>query len=292
MSTGADQEFDTRLREYFGCERGAYSPVTWTEATDGQVTLTGLEKKIAIDFFGQENLALYRGNDTFLAEQGLDARRRFRLYPEGKEIFPKLKYPKPARSELRLYFNDDEFKVEVGRLWGLFVRDGDIWLCDFTPWWKEDVASGGNIKESEAVPLEPENDDYQEALNSASPVKIEKTDLRWKRDPKIAVKALNDSGFVCEWRPELETFPSKSTGKPFLEAHHFIPMKAQSAFPDSNLDTAENICILNPLAHRMLHYAPFEIIKPGLEKMIAKRQGLLERLQINEDYIYGIYGRT
>lgn len=40
---GADREFGKGLKDYFGCADGAYSPATWTEAKDGQVTLTGAE---------------------------------------------------------------------------------------------------------------------------------------------------------------------------------------------------------------------------------------------------------
>lgn len=111
---GADIEFDINLRNYFGCERGAYSPVTPTEAGDGQITLTGFEKAIAIDFFGAEELAPYRGNDDVIEAAGLDARREFRIFPTGERVYPKLKYAKSRGGELRLYFNANEFKVDVG----------------------------------------------------------------------------------------------------------------------------------------------------------------------------------
>ena len=89
-------------------------------------------------------------------------------------------------------------------------------------------------------------------------------------------------------RPDLETFLSRKTKKPFLEAHHLIPMKAQSVFKD-NLDTLDNICILSPFIHRKLHHAPFEMITPDLQRLILPRRKFLDSLEISDDYIYEIY---
>ena len=286
---GADRQFEAGLKRYFGCQTGAYSPVTSTEAKDGQVTLTGSEKKIALDFFGEAELAPYRGNDEVLEAQGLDARRPFRIFPAGHIVYPKLKYAKAKGGELRLYFNDDEFKVDVGHFWGIFVKEGKIWLCQFSPWFKEDVESGLNVDEEDSVSLEPEKDDYQDVFNDLPPEMIASTSMSWKRNPKIAAEALEKSGYKCEVQPELETFVSKKTGKPFLEAHHLIPMKAQSVFKDQSLDVADNICILNPYAHRKIHHAPVDAILPELKKLILPRQALLERLEIKQDYIFEIY---
>ena len=111
---GADRKFGPELINYFGAQIGAYSPVTWTEAKDGQVTLTGFEKAIALQHFGEAALAPYRGNDDVLEAAGLDARRPFRIFPTGDFVYPKLKYAKSQANELRLYFNDNEFKVDVG----------------------------------------------------------------------------------------------------------------------------------------------------------------------------------
>jgi 5-methylcytosine-specific restriction enzyme A len=286
---GADLEFDLNLLNYFGCERGAYSPVTPTEAGDGQITLTGTEKKIAINFFGEDELAPYRGNDDVLEAAGLDARRPFRIFPAGRFVYPKLKYAKSRGGELRLYFNDNEFKVDVGHFWGIFVKEGEIWLCYFSPWFKEDISGGMLTTEIASIALEPEKDDYQDIINEVAPEFITSTSMSWRRNPKIAAGALAKSDYKCEVQPELETFLSKKTGKPFLEAHHLIPMKAQSVFKDKSLDTEDNICILNPYAHRKLHHAPFDAILPDLQKLILPRKALLEHLEIKEDYVFEIY---
>jgi 5-methylcytosine-specific restriction enzyme A len=286
---GADREFGIGLKNHFECNAGAYSPVTRTEAKDGQVTLTGSEKRIVVDHFGADELSPYRGNDDVLEAAGLDARRPFRIFPYGAWVYPKLKYAKSTGGELRLYFNDDEFKVDVGHFWGVFVRDGDIWLCHFTPWFEQDILSGITLLEEQSVALEPETDDYQNAINNAAPAQVANTSMSWKRNPKFAAQAIERQNYQCEIMPELETFISKKTGKPFLEAHHLIPMKAQSVFKDKNLDTPENICILNPYSHRKLHHAPFELILPHLKQLIQPRTAFLESLEINENYVFEIY---
>lgn len=286
---GADREFNAELKKYFGSEIGAYSPVTRTEAKDGQITLTGLEKRIALEFFGEEELAPYRGNDDILEAQGLNSRRRFRIFPTGKFVSPKLKYAKSSGGELRLYFNDDEFKVDVGHFWGIFVKNSEIWLCSFTPWFMEDLLAGVDLAQAQAIALEPEKDNYQDIINDLPPELIASTSMSWKRNPKIAASALEKCGYKCEVQPSLETFLSRKTGKPFLEAHHLVPMKAQSVFKGKSLDTVDNICILNPYSHRKIHHAPFDAILPDLEKLISSRQALLERLEIKPEYIFEIY---
>ena len=290
MATGGgDRSFGPTMLAYFGCTIGAYSPVTRTESNDGQITLTGAEKSIALDFFGLENLIPYRGNDEVLAAAGLDARRPFRKFPTEDIVYPKVKYPKMRGTELRLYFNQDEFKVSVGHFWGIFVKDNEIWICQFSPWVMEDIFHGLIADTSNGSALEPDQDDYQLLINENAPAMTTSSTTSWRRNPAIAAKALESCGYKCEVRPDLEIFLSKKAGKPYLEAHHFIPMKAQSVFTNVNLDTIENICILSPFIHRKLHHAPFDAIIHDLKALLTPRQALLERLEITEDYIFEIY---
>ncbi len=286
---GEDREFNKGLKHYFECETGAYSPVTWTEAKDGQITLTGLEKRIALDYFGEDELAPYRGNDKVLEAAGLDARRPFRIFPAGNFVYPKLKYAKASGKELRLYFNDNEFKVDVGHFWGIFIKANEIWLCQFTPWFEQDISTGFITGQEQSVALEPDTDDYQNAINGNAPAQVTSVAMSWKRNPKLAAQAMAQQNYQCEIMPELETFIARSRGNPFLEAHHLIPMKAQSVFKDKNLDTLDNICTLNPYAHRKIHHAPFDLILPDLKRLIAPRRKFLDHLEIGDDYIFKIY---
>lgn len=289
MAKGADRPFPKELLQFFRCQQGAFSPVTAREAYDGQITLTGVEKEIAIAFFGAEALAPYRGNDEELRVLGLDARREFRMFPSGEKVYPKLKYAKSDGNELRLYFNAGEFKAPAGNFWAIFVKDREIWICDFSPWWLEDIISGSASAFNVAIALEPEVDDYQDLANAAPPEEIMVTSTSWKRNPRLAAEAFERTGFVCELRPDLELFTSRKTGKPFVEAHHLIPMKAQSSFVKYSLDCIENICVLSPFVHRKLHHAPFEAIKDDLVRLAASRRALFDRLEISEDFLFSAY---
>lgn len=282
------ETFDANLKKYFNASRGAFSEVTWTEAKDGQVTVSSNEKTIVVEHFGSDDLAKYVGNDTVLAMAGLDARREFRLFPTGRIVQPKLKYPKPNNSELRLYFNDEEFKVKEGHFWGVFERGDDIWLFQATDVFMDRIRKHGLASEDGGSILEPEVDDYQSEINQKAPTQITSTQKAWSRDPKVAAEALKNASFECELYPELPIFTSRSTGYPFMEAHHLIPMKAQADF-EVSLDVVDNICCLSPFAHRKLHMAEFDDIIDDLERLIEKRAALLDYANITKDELLGYY---
>jgi 5-methylcytosine-specific restriction enzyme A len=285
---GEDIEFDAAFRRYFGATRGAYSRVTETEAGDGQVTLTGIEKEIALAHFGAASLAPYRGNDDVLAEKGLDARREFHHFPTGTIVTPKLKYAKAQGGELRLYFNDGAFKVYAGDNWGLFLRDGKIWICSFSSKIATQVASGNLSDGSRAATLEPDDDNFQDLANDAPPGQVTATTTKWGRNPSLAAQAFAAKDYRCELMPDGPSFVSRRSGKRFNEAHHLIPMREQGQYSLS-LDTLDNICVLNPFAHRRLHHASFDVIVPDLRRLIASRPLLLERHGLLEDDLIGLY---
>lgn len=280
--------FDRQLRDHFTADRGAFSVVTATEADDGQVTVSADEKALVINHFGAGELLKYQGNDSVIELAGLDARREFRLWPTGEIVRPKLKYPKPGNSELRLYFNDDEFKVRQGHYWGVFERGDEIWLFNSPKRFLDQVKSGEFASDSRGQALEDEPDDYQKEINSNQPSQSTTTQKAWNRDPKIAAKALRSANFVCELYPDLPTFTSRSSGNPFVEAHHLVPMKLQEDF-DVSLDVVDNICALSPFAHRKIHLASFDDIVDDVRNLIKKRPKLLDYADISEDEVLGFY---
>ena len=75
----------------------------------------------------------------------------------------------------------------------------------------------------------------------------------YPRDRKKLVNALVHAGFVCELNPEHPTFKRKSSGKPYTEPHHLVPMSAQEHFKVS-LDVEENIVSLCSNCHNHIHY--------------------------------------
>lgn len=95
----------------------------------------------------------------------------------------------------------------------------------------------------------------------------------FKRDHSKAKKALVLSKFECNINCSHVTFTTKN-GKQYMEAHHLIPMSAQSDFSTS-LDVDANIICLCPLCHRKLHFGVQ--IEDDLKKLFDSRKKLLEQ---------------
>ena len=75
----------------------------------------------------------------------------------------------------------------------------------------------------------------------------------YKRDPDVALNALCNADYKCEFCREHETFKRKTNGLPYTEPHHLVPMKAQKYF-NVSLDVENNIVSLCSHCHNLLHY--------------------------------------
>ena len=67
------------------------------------------------------------------------------------------------------------------------------------------------------------------------------------------MQSIESAGYKGEVNPTHVTFTAKSTGMPYMEGHHALPMKCQGRFK-SSLDIYANIVCLCPTCHRLLHY--------------------------------------
>jgi 5-methylcytosine-specific restriction protein A len=150
------------------------------------------------------------------------------------------------------------------------------------------------------------SDDYQEAANEIAtsppgksvpegslppPPKVAgKHAGKFKRDPDMAARAIQAADHRCEIDTDHETFTSRKTKQPFVEAHHLIPMQRQGEFAVS-LDVPENIVALCPGCHRKFHHARFGELKPSLLKMFtARAQALSSRGILMElETLHNIY---
>jgi 5-methylcytosine-specific restriction protein A len=112
--------------------------------------------------------------------------------------------------------------------------------------------------------------------------------LIWKRDPQLAIARFKLANYRCEFDPGHKLFISRSTGQPFLEAHHLLPMKYQHGFKDS-LDIKDNIVALCPFCHRLIHHATVKETRPLLDNLIASRQSLVQKFKINQIVLYRFY---
>ena len=93
--------------------KGAYSPVTDREIYDSQITATDTEAKLLVEYFKRTGEGIYVGNVNSNRDA---ARKQFRLFPSGDRISLNLVYPKPNKTELRLYLSSRAgFMPEKGR---------------------------------------------------------------------------------------------------------------------------------------------------------------------------------
>lgn len=150
------------------------------------------------------------------------------------------------------------------------------------------------------------SDDYQEAANEIAttdpakslpegglppPPKVNgKQAGKYKRDPEMAAMAIQAASHKCEIEQTHETFTSRKTKQPFVEAHHLIPMQCQGEF-EVSLDVPENIVALCPGCHRKFHHARFGELKPSLIKLFSARNEALESrsITIEAERLYKIY---
>ena len=277
--------FDNILKNYFLSDGGAGSKITQKdEASKRQLTVAKHERLLLLKYHPDIPIGALGKAE----ERGEKVLFQFRLYPTGRYIDLKINFPKEGKNELRLYFNEAVFSPKVWDNWFLFERESEIWI--------------GSLDDSEiiaaraGIPIDLQNgfdqvveEEYQAAANTKEPVLISTSSLKYRRDPKVAIEAMGKAANICEMMPDHQTFISRATGTPYLEAHHFIPMMEQRHF-EASLDVVDNICILNPYAHRMLHHATYPEIEPYLKELAKPREGFLKEIGISVDRVLRSYG--
>lgn len=139
-----------------------------------------------------------------------------------------------------------------------------------------------------------ENDGFREPKGPTwRPPKRPGTTLTgYQRNPKIAGQALAKAQYKCEFDSAHATFISSAQGRPYVEAHHLIPMSQQDDF-EYSLDVTFNITALCPSCHKLLHHGRFLDKKPILEKLFKSRQLMLNEVGICLDLtdLFGMYNR-
>ena len=103
--------------------------------------------------------------------------------------------------------------------------------------------------------------------------------IRFKTNSRIAKTALDLSNYKCLFNEEHYTFTSK-LGKPYMEAHHLIPMAAQKDF-DINIDRIENIVSLCPTCHSAIHLGNEASRLELLKKIYDLKENELKSIGIN-----------
>jgi len=279
-----DFGFCDRLNEFFGSEDGAGSVVTEKdEALKAQITITqAFEQPVLFSVF--PNVPVGPRRD--LGDACLHA---LKLYPSGETIYLPIHKRPPPRNEVRLYMKANVFRPRAGDFWFVFRKAGELWIGALTEKELDRIESNLPFDTQNSSDAEAESD-YQAQLNSDVPQLIDVGYSTFRRDPTVAKRVLAGSGYQCMLLPEHEVFTSRTTQKPYLEAHHLFPMFEQRHFPEQNLDVEENICILNPYAHKMLHHATYSEIEDHVVSLCELKQGFLNAIDVSIDRVLKSYG--
>lgn len=102
----------------------------------------------------------------------------------------------------------------------------------------------------------------------------------YSRNPFESLTAKSRSDWKCELNGKHTTFISSTDRKPFLEAHHLVPMYVQDKYTNT-LDFADNIVPLCPNCHRLVHHSEEKVRKDALAKLYENRKNLYEKHGIN-----------
>lgn len=247
-------EFTKFHKDYFSASSGSFSRVTDREYIDSQITLTDFEAAIVFEHFGHNDIHV--GN---VASNRQKSSKHFLLYPRLSEITLNLVFPKPNKPELRLYLSSSSgFKPMGGQIWFFYkTKFNDLVVGALN---EEDWAKIGQADDLD--------EKYQESIEKALSGKIEVAETLegkitvstlgarkvYLRNPKIAIRRFQEANYQCEMNSSHKTFISLATNKPYMEAHHFIPMKFQHLFEEP-LDTLTNVVSLCPTCHRGIHHA-------------------------------------
>lgn len=90
------------------------------------------------------------------------------------------------------------------------------------------------------------------------------------RSSIIKIQSIEAAGYRCEFDSSHTTFTAKSTGHPYMEGHHALPMKYQDKFSHS-LDVYANVVCFCPICHRLIHYGVDSEKQAVIDKMYHDR---------------------
>lgn len=263
-------EFTRFHKDYFSAFSGSFSRVTDREFIDSQITLTDFEATIVFEHFGYENIQV--GN---VASDKFKASKRFLLYPSLAQINLNLVFPKPERPELRLYLSSSSgFKPQGGQIWFFYKTEQNelvVGALNEADWAK--IGQTDDLDESYQESIEKtllDRDISNISLEGKITISVVGLRTIYLRNPKIAIRRFQESNYQCEMNHSHKTFTSLATNKPYMEAHHFIPMKFQHLFEEP-LDSLANVVSLCPTCHRGIHYATVDYKSSMINELYKKR---------------------
>ena len=160
------------------------------------------------------------------------------------------------KPDLILTLNENELENEID-------TDGDVVQDKVISAFTYDIASQKFYKQNNRLP---------ETFKRGNTI-------RYKTNARIAKTALHLANYTCEINPEHKTFISK-LGKPYMEAHHLIPMAYQKDF-SINIDRIENIVSICPICHSAIHLGNMSTRLELLKKLFDNREDRLKKVGLN-----------
>lgn len=112
-----------------------------------------------------------------------------------------------------------------------------------------------NLKKDNLEEQQLQDYEWQREIQSGKEAKeiIRLSKKLYGRDRSVAMKALIKADYQCEYDKTHKSFISRKTNKPYMEAHHLIPMEFQNEFVNS-LDIEKNVICLCSNCHNEIHY--------------------------------------
>jgi 5-methylcytosine-specific restriction protein A len=145
-------------------------------------------------------------------------------------------------------------------------------------------------KESSGLIIDEYDSFYQASLLNESIIKTSTSKAKdiYIRSRDLAINRMKIENYQCEYDPKHNLFISRGTKLPYLESHHLVPISLQRSL-EINLDLLDNIYCLCPFCHRAIHHAEAECTKQIIDKLVNKRQNILDHLKIGQTELYQIY---
>lgn len=141
---------------------------------------------------------------------------------------------------------------------------------------QEETVFQKKIDESEGYSSQTDID----VANNREPELNKNSGTRYKTNTRLAKTVIKRHNYICEIDDSHSSFVN-GKGKPYMEAHHLLPMSSQKDFLPINIDREENIVCLCPTCHRAIHYGSIDEKKDRLIKLYNIREKELKQSGIN-----------
>lgn len=106
--------------------------------------------------------------------------------------------------------------------------------------------------------------------------------MSYPRSVKVSAEALQKAHFKCEIDNAHKTFVSNAKQRPYVEAHHLIPLSQQSVF-NYSLDVLANVVALCAHCHKLLHHGKANEKRQPLIMLLENRIDELKVMNIALD---------